>query len=258
MQLPIYQVDAFTGRVFCGNPAAVVPLESWLPVETMQSVALENNLSETAFIVREGGGYRIRWFTPAVEVALCGHATLASAHVIFEKLGHASDDVNFESQSSGPLRVFREDGRLVLDFPSRPGDACNAPAQLVEALGATPIEVREAPYWLCVLESEAEVAALAPDMRGLANFEPVIATAAGTDVDFVSRMFAPNHGIDEDPVTGSAHCTLTPYWSKRLGKKTLTARQISARVGDLICEAHGERIHVAGHTVLYLEGTISI
>jgi len=259
MQLPIYQVDAFTDHAFGGNPAAVVPLPDWLPDRAMQKIALENNLSETAFVVRTDAGYHIRWFTPTVEVELCGHATLASAHVIFEKLGHSTEDIAFTTEKSGPLRVFTEGGRIVLDFPSRPGKACDAPNGFLQALGPPlPTEVLEGPYWLCVYASELEVRGLAPDMKALARFEPTIVTAPGTDVDFVSRMFAPSHGINEDPVTGSAHCTLTPYWSRRLGETSLTARQVSARMGELVCEDRGKRVHVAGHAVLYMEGTISI
>jgi PhzF family phenazine biosynthesis protein len=258
MQLPIYQVDAFTDSVFGGNPAAVCPLEEWLPDEVLQSIALENNLSETAFFVCEGDSYRLRWFTPALEVALCGHATLAGAHVIFEELAHDSDVVRFESQS-GELRVTRKGQRLVLDLPARPGEICRAPEGLLEALGGqSPVEVRGAAYWLVAYEDEAAVRALAPEMRALARHAPVIATAPGTETDFISRFFAPSCGVDEDPVTGSAHCTLAPYWAERLGKSKLTARQISKRTGELVCEVRGERVLIEGRAVLYLRGTIYI
>ena len=260
MQLPLYQVDAFAGRVFRGNPAAVCPLDAWLPDDVMQSIALENQLSETAFFVRGDDAFRLRWFTPTDEVDLCGHATLASAFVLFEELGYDEDTLRFDTQS-GRLTVARDGARLVLDFPVRRAARVEAAPELVRALGAPqPVEVHEGPYWLAVYEDEAAVRALAPDFAALASFEPVIATAAGDDdgVDFVSRFFAPNCGVDEDPVTGSAHCTSTPYWAERLGKQTLVARQVSARGGELHCALRGDRVAIAGEAVLYLRGTITI
>ena len=260
MQLPLYQIDAFASQVFRGNPAAVCPLESWLEDDVMQSIAAENQLSETAFFVREGDAFRLRWFTPTDEVDLCGHATLASAFVLFEELGYEEHELRFDTLS-GRLNVTRDGGRLVLDFPVRRAAKVDAAPELVTALGdPRPLEVYEGPYWLVVYEDEAAVRALAPDFGALASFEPVIATAAGASdgVDFVSRFFAPNCGVDEDPVTGSAHCTSTPYWSERLGKPQLVAQQISARGGELHCELRGDRVAIAGNAVLYLRGTITI
>jgi len=257
MELPIYQVDAFASRAFAGNPAAVCPLERWLPDELLQNIGLENNLSETAFFVREGDAYHLRWFTPTREVDLCGHATLASAHVLFHELGHEGDVVRFQSRS-GPLSVGRDGERLVLDFPARPGEACEAPEEIVSALGATPVEFLRAPYWLAIFEDEAAVRALEPNFRALKGLGNLIASAPGSDVDFVSRFFAPESGVDEDPVTGSAHCTSGPYWAERLGKTTLRARQISQRTGEVECEVQGERVLIGGHATLYMRGTIYV
>ena len=258
MQVPIYQVDAFATRVFTGNPAAVCPLETWLPDELMQSIALENNLSETAFLVREGARFGLRWFTPTTEVDLCGHATLASAHVVLEELGHGGDEVVFDSRS-GELRVARDGERLVMDFPARRGVPCETPQALIAALeGPAPVEVLGAPYWLVAYEDEATVRALTPDMGALSRLDPVLVTAPGTDVDFVSRFFAPSCGVDEDPVTGSAHCTSAPYWAGKLGKERLRARQISRRGGEVECEVRGERVLIGGRAVLFLRGTIEI
>ena len=261
MRLPIYQIDAFASAVFKGNPAAVVPLEAWLPDATLQSIALENNLSETAYFVREGEGWRLRWFTPSVEVDLCGHATLASAYLILTRISPSLDRVRFESRS-GPLEVTRAaEGRLALDFPARPpAPADDASAAVADALGARPKFVLAAMDYMAVFADEGEVAGLRPDMARLTKLgrRAMIATAPGRDCDFVSRFFAPGVGIPEDPVTGSAHCTLTPYWAKRLGKSALAARQISPRGGELFCEDRGERVGIAGSAVLYLEGTIQI
>lgn len=260
MELPLFQIDAFTGRVFHGNPAGVVPLDEWLPDATMQAIAAENNLAETAFLVPEGDGYRIRWFTPVVEVDLCGHATLASAWVVFHRLGHAGDTLRFVSKS-GPLTVRRlDDDRLELDFPARPAAPAEAPADLVAGLGTTPREVHLAVDWLVVLDDEAAVRALRPDMRALVRLDRgVMATAPGSaGIDFVSRFFTPAHGIDEDPVTGSAHCTLGPFWGPRLGKTRMQARQVSARGGAIEVGLVGDRVTLAGHAVPYLEGQITV
>jgi PhzF family phenazine biosynthesis protein len=260
MQLRLFQVDAFTSRVFGGNPAAVVPLAAWLPDATLQSIATENNLSETAFLVGAAGDYHIRWMTPEDEVDLCGHATLASAWVVFNELERGRREVRFRSKS-GPLRVTAEGERLTLDFPSRPPSPAEASlAAVAAALGARPRAVLASRDYLAVLETEAEVRALKPDMAKVAALDrmAVIATAPGGDCDFVSRFFVPSLGIPEDPVTGSAHCTLVPYWSKRLGKKSLFARQVSARGGELWCEDRGERVAIAGRCVKYLEGTIEV
>ena len=259
MQLPLYQVDAFACGPFTGNPAAVCPLDDWLPDVLLQSIAMENNLSETAFFVPRGAGYELRWFTPATEVDLCGHATLASAHVVLTHLREGEDRVRFLSPKSGPLAVQREGGRLVLDFPTRPGERGDAPPGLAAGLGVEPEEVRIGPYTMAVLASEEAVRGLEPDMARLARLDrPVIATAEGSDCDFVSRFFAPGFGIPEDPVTGSAHCTSTPYWSERLGKRRLFARQVSSRGGELWCEDRGERTRIAGRALEYLVGTIRV
>jgi len=259
MQIPIYQVDAFSGRVFGGNPAAVCPLETWLSDEQMQSIARENNLSETAFFLPEGDGYRLRWFTPGVEVDLCGHATLATAHVIFRHISPELSRVSFQTRS-GQLIVTRNGDRLTMDFPSRPPGPVEVHPQLVPALGAEPWQVLGARDYLVVYESEEQVRALQPDMAKLMDVDrfAVIVTAPGGDCDFVSRFFAPSKGVPEDPVTGSAHCTLIPYWSRRLGKKQLFARQASARGGELWCEDCGERVHISGEAAEFLQGTITL
>lgn len=259
MRIPLYQVDAFAGRVFSGNPAAVCPLESWLPDATMQAIAAENNLAETAFFAGSSGRYELRWFTPLAEVDLCGHATLASALVVFRFLEPSLAEVRFDTKS-GPLSVARDGEELALDLPSRPPQACPEPAGLFEALGAAPRELLKSRDCLAVFDSEEEVRSLRPDMERLKRVEcfGVIATAAGREADFVSRFFAPAIGVPEDPVTGSAHCTLTPYWARRLGKTRLSARQLSARGGELACEQRGERVRLAGRAVLYLEGTITL
>jgi PhzF family phenazine biosynthesis protein len=259
MDLPIYQVDAFAQRPFEGNPAAVIPLDSWLPEATMQAIAEENNLAETAFYVREASGYRIRWFTPTVEVELCGHATLGTAAVMKARGEWTDEELRFASRS-GELRVFRDGERSVLDFPSQPAQPATEPAGLFAALGGSPQAILKSSYLMCVFENEAQVRALKPDMQALNRKEygGVIATAPGTDCDFASRMFGPYYGIPEDPVTGSAHTILTPYWSQRLGKKSLFARQVSKRGGELWCEDRGERIHIGGYVAPYLEGKISI
>jgi len=260
MRIPIYQVDAFTSRLFRGNPAAICPLEDWLPDEIMQAIAAENNLAETAFYVPGDKGYHLRWFTPAVEVDLCGHATLAAAHVIFEiRREVAGSRVSFHSKS-GELVVHREDGLYALDFPARAPEECAANPQLEEALGAQPAQLLSARDYLCVFEREDDVQALAPDMAKLMKVDrfAVIVTAPGRDCDFVSRFFAPSKGVPEDPVTGSAHCTLIPYWSKRLAKPKLHARQISPRGGELWCEDRGARVKIAGNAVTYLHGQIDV
>lgn len=259
MKLDIYQVDAFASRPFEGNPAAVCPLDAWLPDDLMQSIALENNLSETAFFVPEGEGYAIRWFTPAAEVDLCGHATLASAWVLFNRLGFAGDTVAFSSRS-GPLSVSRDDALLVLDFPAQPPRPCATPPGLAEALGAEPAECLEFVDLLAVFDAPETVLSLAPDTGALAalDYRGVIVTAAADDYDFISRFFAPAVGVPEDPVTGSAHTKLAPFWAGRLGKRQLTARQASARGGDVFCALLGDRVLIAGHAAPYLEGSIEV
>ncbi|MEZ5990461.1 MAG: PhzF family phenazine biosynthesis protein [Planctomycetota bacterium] len=259
MQLPIFQVDAFTDRVFGGNPAAVVPLEAWLDDGVMQAVAAENALSETAFVVREGHGWRIRWFTPVAEVALCGHATLATASVLFEEGMVAGDELRLESRS-GTLRVLREGGLYVLDFPALRPEPIDPDPALAAALGREPLELWKARDHIAVLEDEDEVRALTPDLAALGRHEgyAVIATAPGRTCDFVSRFFAPKVGVPEDPVTGSAHCELTPLWSARLGRTLLEARQLSARGGALRCEDRGGRVRIGGRAVRYLDGSIRV
>jgi predicted PhzF superfamily epimerase YddE/YHI9 len=258
MKLPLYQIDAFTSRMFAGNPAAVCPLDGWLDDALMQSIAAENNLSETAFIVRSGPDYAIRWFTPTIEVDLCGHATLASAFVVFEDLEPARAAVTFASKS-GPLIVTRDGELLRMDFPSRPSSRCTPPEALLQGLRQTPVEVWKSTHYLAVYNSEAEVRALEPDMDRLKRVDVgVIVTAPSARADFVSRFFAPGAGVPEDPVTGSAHCTLVPYWSQRLGKTRLHALQVSRRGGELFCEHRGDRVTIAGRGVKYLQGTIEV
>jgi PhzF family phenazine biosynthesis protein len=262
MQLRIYQIDAFTSNLFGGNPAAVVPLDSWLDDATLQSIAKETNLSDTAYFVPQDGEYSIRWFTPLNEVRLCGHATLASAFVIFSILDPGRETVTFDSLS-GPLHVDAHNNRLRLDFPRRNPQPCDVPAALLHGLGIPPREVLAAAgdtNYYAVYESEQEVRSLQPDMASLSDLHPhgVAVTAPGLDVDFVSRYFAPSYGVPEDPVTGSSHCALTPYWSGRLGKTSLHARQVSRRGGELFCELLPERVLISGEAVKFMEGTIDI
>jgi PhzF family phenazine biosynthesis protein len=258
LKIPMYQVDAFAGHVFSGNPAAICPLETWLPDDQMQAIAGENNLAETAFFVRNGNGYKLRWFTPAVEVDLCGHATLASAFVILNDLTPGELSVSFETKS-GALTVTRDGDLYSLDFPSRPPEPCDdVYPELIPALGGKPEAVLAARDYFVVYSSEEELRSLKPDMQALMNIDrfAVIATAPGREADFVSRFFAPAKGVPEDPVTGSAHCSLIPYWSKRLGKKKLHAYQVSPRGGELWCEDRGERVTMSGKAVRFFEGTI--
>jgi len=262
MRIPLYQVDAFTSRLFGGNPAAVCPLSEWLPEPTMQAIAAENNLAETAFFVPQADGYLLRWFTPTVEVELCGHATLASGFVVTRILAPERRLVTFDTLKAGQLEVTREGDRLAMDFPSWPPEHQPADPRILAALGKMPAESFVARgRTLAVYERTEDVAALKPDFAGMRQVPgaDAIVTAPGADgIDFVSRYFAPNFGVDEDPATGSAHCVLTPYWAERLGKRRLKARQISARVGDLSCEHRGERVTIAGRCVLYMEGAITL
>jgi PhzF family phenazine biosynthesis protein len=255
MTLPLFVVDAFTSRPFAGNPAAVCPLEAWIPDAVMQSIAAENALSETAFFVRSNdGAFDLRWFTPTREVPLCGHATLASAFVVQRFLKPGSERCTFHTQS-GALEVTRVGDQLALDLPARPPEPIARPAELERALGATVREWYRGQFTLAVLESARAVRALAPD---LARIDEVCVTARGDDCDFVSRFFAPGWGIAEDPVTGSAHCTLVPYWSRMLGKRELFARQVSRRGGELWCTERGERVLVRGACSLYSRGEIHV
>jgi PhzF family phenazine biosynthesis protein len=261
MQLQIYQVAAFTEAQFGGNPAAVVPLAAWIDDALMQKIAAENNLSETAFLVPlSAGAWHIRWFTPLVEVPLCGHATLASAAVIRERLKHAQWPIQLQS-ASGPLTVHLAGDSYVLDFPANKPAPTELPEGFEAALGHEVLESYIGQdIFMVVLPDEAAVASLRPNFAALAERTEhgVIATAAGDSVDFISRFFAPALGIDEDPVTGAAHCMLTPYWSARLGKKKLDARQISSRVGVLECEDHGDRVRLRGRVRFFMDGQISV
>jgi PhzF family phenazine biosynthesis protein len=265
MQLPLYQVDAFTSRRFAGNPAAVCPLERWLPDDVMQAIAAENNLSETAFFVPRGEDFELRWFTPAVEVDLCGHATLATGFVLMTALEPTRRRATFHTRS-GPLVVARDGARFAMNFPSQPPRRVEPPAGLAEALGAWPTTVLSAldTHLVAVLDRAAQVRALQPDIAAIARLDcfGVSVTAPGTDadadVDFVSRYFAPARGVPEDPVTGSAHCRLVPLWAERLGKTELSARQVSPRGGELVCRLDGDRVHLAGDAVLVLTGTLHL
>ena len=273
--MEIYQVDAFTSCLFSGNPAAVVPLDEWLPDETLLAIAAENNLSETAFFVPHSGSdgdagegqadYHLRWFTPEVEVELCGHATLASAHVLFRHLGFGANTVRFSTWKAGELTASLADGLVTLDFPARSHDAIEVETPLVRALGRQPAEVYRSSYnLLCVFDNKREVHEIEPDAAAIKALDSfgVIATAPGASHDFVSRYFAPKAGVIEDPVTGSAHCSLAPFWAERLGKNRLTAHQVSKRGGELVCEfvpGNGEeagRVRLSGHAVTYLVGEI--
>lgn len=260
MKLDIFQVDAFTSKPFGGNPAAIVPLDKWLDAGIMQNIALENNLSETAFFVKKDDVYEIRWFTPTYEIDLCGHATLASAFVIFEVLKLESKTVKFHSHKSGALNVEKIDDLLVLDFPSRPVSPVAAPDGLVEAIGKKPKEIFKARDYFLVYESEQEILDIKPNFSKLLEIDAhgFIVTAKGETADFVSRFFAPEVGVFEDPVTGSAHCNLIPFWAERLGKNKLFAKQVSARGGDLHCELEGDRVKIGGNAVLYLKGEIFV
>jgi PhzF family phenazine biosynthesis protein len=267
MQLPLYQVDAFADAVFKGNPAAIVPPETWLPDATMQAIAAENNVAETAFFVPQKGGlgedgFGLRWFTPEVEVDLCGHATLASAWIIFNKLDRGRARIDFFTKS-GTLTVTPdgESGRLALNFPARAVAPVTPCAGLIDAIGAAPREILAARDYMLVYDNAATVRALKPDMNGLMNLDKfaVIVTAPGDrpGIDCVSRFFAPAKGIPEDPVTGSAHCSVVPYWAAQLGKKDIVAYQASPRGGTLYCRHDGERVHMAGTCKPYLEGSIT-
>lgn len=261
MPLPFYQVDAFAERVFGGNPAAVCLLPAWLEDETLRCIAAENNLPETAFLVEtEPGRYLLRWFTPTVEVDLCGHATLASAYVIFSFVDEALTVVSFET-ASGVLTVRRAGDLLAMDLPHRKPAPTGVPEGLCEALGLEPVEVLASRDLMAVFRHESQIRGMRPDFERLERLRDtfaVIVTAPGQEADFVSRFFAPNAGVPEDPVTGSAHCTLVPFWAERLGKKSLRARQLSSRGGELFCDDLGDRVRVAGRAVLYARGEIHL
>jgi PhzF family phenazine biosynthesis protein len=261
MQLEFHQVDAFSDRLFAGNPAMVYRLDAWLSDELMQHIATEHNLSETAFVVREAQGWHIRWFTPTHEVPLCGHATLASAHVLFEIYGETADTIDFVGKS-GPLSVTRENGRLLLDFPAMPPTEVGVTVDVERALGTDIVDVLGSAELLVVLESEQAVRECKPDFAAIARlpWPGVIVTAKGEGerYDFVSRYFAPAIGIPEDPVTGATHCSLIPYWSARLNKFSLTAYQCSARGGELFCRLEGDRVKIGGYAALVASGTLRL
>jgi PhzF family phenazine biosynthesis protein len=257
----IYQVDAFTDKVFGGNPAAVCILDSWLDDKTMQQIAAENNLAETAFVVKSKYDFEIRWFTPEVEVDLCGHATLAAAHVLFEYYKCESQMINFITRTSGLLSVEKKATHLTMDFPTDVYKEIEIPMEIINAIGSTPIEAYKGKTdYLLIFSSQQEIESIQPDFQLLSNVDGrgVIVSSVGTDTDFVSRFFAPQVGINEDPVTGSAHTTLTPVWSEKLEKKRLTAKQLSKRGGDLLCELKGDRVLISGEAITYLKGEIQI
>ncbi|HDR14762.1 MAG TPA: PhzF family phenazine biosynthesis protein [Desulfobacteraceae bacterium] len=261
MKIPIYQVDAFTSSVFSGNPAAVCILDGWLDDSGLQSIAAENNLSETAFLVQNKDDFELRWFTPTTEVDLCGHATLATAFVQFVCLKWNQDTIRFQTRRSGVLTVTRKDDVFEMDFPARPAYAQTAPEGLSRALGVSPEKVYGSEEDLMVVfDKEKAVVQVQPDFAVLEQMDcrGVIVTARGDECDFVSRFFAPRVGVPEDPVTGSAHCVLIPYWAGVLEKKSLHARQVSKRGGELLCRLVDDRVRISGKAALYLEGTITI
>lgn len=261
MTFPIYQVDAFTSKLFGGNPAAVIPLQEWLDASLMQKIAAENNLAETVFFVPKDNGYHIRWFTPELEIDLCGHATLASAFVLYEYLGYAGPELIFYSKS-GELVITPQGDKLQMNFPSRmPERVSDYPPALIKGLGiADPVGVYKSRDYVVELATEKEVLNVVPDISllNLVNVIGIIVTAPGSDCDFVSRFFAPNCGIPEDPVTGSAHSTLIPFWAEKLGKEQLHARQLSKRGGELWCNNSGDRVTMSGQCVFYMKGVITV
>lgn len=261
MKLPIFQVDAFTDKVFGGNPAAVCPLEEWLPDDVMQKIAIENSVAETAFFIPTEDGFEIRWFTPEIEMDLCGHATLATAHVIARHLKYSLPTIKFQSKS-GDLMVVVEEKLLTLNFPSRKPEPSGIPQIILDAIPAEPVEVLKSRDYVLVFEAEEIIRQMKPNQSLLnqINLDPggVVVTAQGREVDFVSRFFTPQASIFEDPVTGSAHCSLIPYWSEKLAKESMLALQLSPRVGKLLCKNLGERVLISGEAVTYLEGQIAI
>ena len=259
MEISLYQIDAFASELFEGNPAAVCPLTEWLPDETMQSIAAENNLSETAFFVPKANGYHIRWFTPVSEVDLCGHATLATAYVLFNIFGYKNDKIEFDSKS-GILAVMRDNDWLVMDFPAQPPAPCDIPKEIVKAFNTEPIECLKSEDLIAVYEREIDIEMENPDFEQLKKLDSrgVIITAKSTRYDFVARFFAPKYGIPEDPVTGSAYTQLAPYWASKIGLKKFSVKQLSSRGGELTCEMVDDRVLIAGKAIKYLEGKIKI
>ncbi|MBT9538502.1 PhzF family phenazine biosynthesis protein [Thiobacillus sp.] len=258
MKIKQYQVDAFATRAFEGNPAAVCPLDSWLDDIQLQAIAEENNLSETAFFVPSEKGFHLRWFTPVKEIDLCGHATLAAAHILFDSLGYAKPAITFETRS-GDLFVTRKGQLLEMDFPACPPTPCLLPELLAEGLGQRPLAVLAADDYIAVFDNEATIRAITPNqvLLGQLDLRGVAVTAPGVEVDFVSRFFAPKYGIAEDPVTGSAHCELAPYWANKLGKRILSAKQVSRRGGNIVCEVNVDRVRLSGQAVTFMEAEIS-
>ena len=262
MKIKLFQIDAFTDKLFAGNPAAVCPLDAWLEDDVLQNIAIENNLAETAFFVKlDTGNYHLRWFTPEIEMDLCGHATLASAFVLFDELAYPHDKIIFESKS-GPLVVSKVDDYLQLDFPSRPPNKAELPGSISQALNIQPQEVWKARDYLLVYNSEEDIKNIKPNIGQLeqVNIDPggIIVTAKGEGVDFVSRFFTPQAAVFEDPVTGSAHCTLVPFWASRLSKTNFHARQISPRGGELFCDLKDGRVFIRGKAIKYLAGIIEV
>jgi PhzF family phenazine biosynthesis protein len=259
MELSLYQIDSFASELFEGNPAAVCPLDNWLPDELMQLIAGENNLSETAFFVPKRNGFHIRWFTPTSEVDLCGHATLATAFVIFNILDYHQNIIEFESKS-GLLKVIKDDDNLILDFPAQPPTPCDTPQEIINALNITPIECVKSEDFIAVLNDESDVQIVEPDFEELKKLglRGVIITAQSKKYDFVARCFFPGLGIQEDPVTGSAYTQLTPYWATKLGQSLFSVKQLSARGGELICELYKDRVLISGKAVKYMEGKINV
>ena len=259
MKIPLYKIDAFASKLFEGNPAAVCPLDEWLPEETMQSIAAENNLSETAFFVPRNQGFHIRWFTPVSEVDLCGHATLATAYVLFEILDYEKDRIEFESRS-GLLAVSRDDGWIIMDFPAQPPIPCDTPDEIIAAFNKAPVECLKSEDYIVVFEHETDVELANPDMALLKKLDlrGIAITAKSSQYDFVARFFAPRFGIPEDPVTGSAYTQLAPYWASRIGSKKFSAKQLSSRGGELLCEVVDDRVFIFGKAIKYLEGKIGI
>jgi PhzF family phenazine biosynthesis protein len=259
MELSLYQIDAFASRLFEGNPAAVCPLDQWLPDGTMQSIAAENNLSETAFFVPTENGFHIRWFTPTSEVDLCGHATLASAYVLFNILGYERDRIEFDSRS-GILAVAKDNEWLVMDFPAQPPVPCDMPKEIMDAFDAAPIECLTSEDYIVVFDRETDIASADPDFLLLEKLDRrgVCITAKSGRYDFVSRFFAPKYGVPEDPVTGSAYTQLAPYWASRIGSKRFSVKQVSSRGGELMCEVVDDRVFIYGKAVTYLKGKIHV
>lgn len=259
MEISLYQIDAFTSKLFEGNPAAVCPLDEWLPDEVMQSIASENNLSETAFFVYGDNGFHIRWFTPKGEVDLCGHATLASAYVLFNILGYEREKIEFSSRS-GILPVTQDKEWLTMDFPSQPPVPCDIPEEIHKAFNIEPIECLKSEDLIAVFERETDIESVNPDFSQLMKLDlrGVAITAKSDRWDFVARFFAPKYGIPEDPVTGSAYTQLAPYWASKTGSKRFCVKQVSPRGGELICEIIGDRVFISGKAVKYLEGKIQI